>query len=334
VTAVSQLGISSPVCGVIGGEVNYNFTSHRVIFTPAINYSHLLTLAAPQTAMVYDSAQKRCWLVPKIGLLLYMAQVYQVQCVGNGTQKVPRANAYKTGNELLSQLADSGDNIVTGEGDQDPFRFRHLRLGLEINIQQTVQLNRPSKKRKLYGFQLLDVVTQPGNGSCMRELDSNPSGKVWYDLANAIDCLVVCAGLGDAIVAASSKKTKCSTIPHGLDYLAAMTPCLHQLTMQQGDYISRYFNPRKIKLTEKHGWDLKDLPVLPCSHEVDNGECWEKQGAFQSIVSVQEDEVPDSFALPSCLEKEQLCSEFPDSYRNYYYYIPRYLRIVLVKAMS
>lgn len=76
-------------------------------------------------------------------------------------------------------------------------------LGLNVNLLKTRISVRQSGGRTLYGFEFTDIIASPERGSCMKELHvEKRAGKAWIDIANEVDAVFVCAGLGDAITAA------------------------------------------------------------------------------------------------------------------------------------
>ncbi|KAL4886825.1 hypothetical protein BJY04DRAFT_42324 [Aspergillus karnatakaensis] len=218
--ALAQTGASAPLSAVLGLQTNYTYCSHKLRFDPTSNYHRLLTNAAREVALIYDSSERRAWLVPKLGLLLHMSLAYTAYC-GCPNDRVPLVEPYTDGLALTKLLNGMGKNPVLGDGNT-AFQFQQLLLGLNINLLRAKDAGKPSVDGKLYGFEFKDIIMQPGAGSCMKKLDLDSSSKAWISLANEVDALLVCSGLGDAITAADDGRVKngqCHKMPQSHDYL-------------------------------------------------------------------------------------------------------------------
>jgi hypothetical protein len=169
-----------------------------------------------------------------------MSHAYTLACVGIPDDRVPYVEPHGDASEVINVLEPLGDTLVY-EGGTDRFLFRELMLGLNTNLLKTVALIRNSSGTSLYGFEFMDVVTEPGRGTCMKELKVLSLGKNWLEIVNVVDAVVVCSELGDVITAVKGngrKSTSCNMLPKDLDYLAATLPCLARLAKREGGELS------------------------------------------------------------------------------------------------
>jgi hypothetical protein len=283
-TALFQAGASNPLTMMGGLEKNFRYESHIVRFTPFNNYTHLLRDAAKETAMLYDSGSKRCWLVPKLSLLLHMCQAYASYYPDIPADRIPFVVPHTDALDLISHLTPLGATQIHSDG-QSAFLFRELLHGLSMNLLNTRQATKLSKKKALYGFEFMDIVTQPGRGSCMKQLSLHTAGKTWFELADAVDAVVVCTGAGD-VVTASNGPTQCSTLPENCDYLAATVSVLETLAKRQGNCVTGSTGP--VKLGKKTYWQLQSDPFTSCKHTGSSeGCCWDKREVWQQLSSAQ-----------------------------------------------
>ncbi|KAH7007085.1 hypothetical protein EDB80DRAFT_718195 [Ilyonectria destructans] len=262
-TAASQIGASAPLSAILGLEANFKYTSHRLQFTPFGGYCKLLRDTALELAIIYDAAKKRCWLAPKLSLLMHMSQAYALACPGSPQNRVPFVDSHSDAAELIQVLEPLGDTPVLG-AETDGLRFRQLILGLNTNLLTTVAATQKSARKTLYGFEFMDVVNSPGRGTCMKSLSISCTEK-WLHVVNDVDAVVVCSNIDNVITAVTSgngppigpgNAQVCPTIPEGLDYLAMTIPCLTRLLHRKGvDYPSRT-SSNGIQASAARFWDL------------------------------------------------------------------------------
>lgn len=282
---LAQVGASAPLSAILGLQTNFKYASHRLQFTPSGNYCKLLQDTSRELAIVYDASQRRSWLVPKLSLLLHMSHAYALACAGIPDDPVPYVEPHADAIEVINVLEPLGDRLVCG-GNRDKFLFRELMLGLNTNLLKTVASIRKSTGRALYGFEFMDVVTEPGRGTTMKELDLLSLGKNWLRIVNAVDAVVVCSELGEAITAMEGNGRNCSncnTLPKDLDYLAATLPCLDRLARRGGGELST--EKQYVKISQDILWELSGDPFRIYQHSSTNETCWKRSDLVQRLVS-------------------------------------------------
>ncbi|KAH7117286.1 hypothetical protein B0J13DRAFT_514238 [Dactylonectria estremocensis] len=309
-----QTGLGGgPLSVVLGLQTNFKYTSHRRQFTPFGGFSKLLRDTALEVAAVYDAGNRRCWLVPKLSILLHMAHAYALSCADGPATTVPFVEAHSDAAELISVLEPLGDQPIHGVnrvatiGGPSPdatfldgFVFRQLLLGLNTNLLSAVASTQKSSGKKLYGFEFMDVVKTPGRGTCMKAMTLYSVGRHWLDLVNGVDAIIMCSDIGQVITpaaAVSRRRPECNNLPTGLDYLAAMVPCLSHLVRRRGGVLE--ISPAnangnapsssscRVKISEDSFWDLCGDPFRPCTHDMNSSEtCWNRVDFLQRLVTV------------------------------------------------
>lgn len=276
---LGQLGAAAPLSAVVGVQQNFKFSRHRIRFTHADNYLALLQDTSQQSVVLYDAKQRRGWLVPKLSVLLHMAQRY------NSCSAIPYANPHIDAEELIFLLAPCGQiDVLVGQADS--YQFRKLLLELNIRMLSTAEALRESDHSKIYGFEFMDIVRNPGKGSCMKRLDIQPKRKSWLELVNLVGTVVVCSNLGEVISTEESntrKSKKCNKVPENEDYFTATVPCLSRLAEEKG--VDLIVGSDGIKFSDKAIWKLELNPFLPCNHaENSDKTCWERPGLVQKLL--------------------------------------------------
>jgi hypothetical protein len=140
-------------------QTNYTFRTHRVHFEPSVIYKKLLVDTSNQIALIYDSMQKRSWIVPKLSLLLHMAQTYIFSIPGISDETLPFVEPYSDAYEIVDAVFSMG-GMNYGDTDQ-PFLLRNLIVGLNLNLLATTRNIRKSGGNILNGFEFLDVIHEP-----------------------------------------------------------------------------------------------------------------------------------------------------------------------------
>lgn len=286
-SAGGQVFSTAPIQAGFSGHANFSFLSHRLTFNAATIYSKMLLDVSKQVVLIADVTARRSWLVPKLSLMLHMAHAWVKK---NGLQQstssdpIPFADPHRDGIAVISALERHGDIAVCGHGS-DSFRLRSLFLGLNINLLATVSLTERSKRNNLYGFEFLDIVSEPGRGAFMKKIKIKP-GRSWLALANLADAVIICSEIGEAIapVGDSRRKSECNILPSGQDYLAAHVSCLGCLAHRAGGELVSLLQDSRIALSQKELWNITGEPFETCTHDAHSTDtCWKKGDILQRI---------------------------------------------------
>jgi len=277
---LGQIGLSAPFSAIGGLQKNFKYASHRIRFTPFDNYGSLLHDSSRQPVVLYDAEQRRCWLVPKLNVLLHMSQAYRASSAAGPATEMPYAEPDTDAEALRSMLALAGETSIS-EDPTAELLLRELMFQLSVRLLNTTDALRESSRGKLYGFEYRDIIHEPGKGSCMKELSIKAD---WIDLVNEVGTVIVCSGLGEVISAAGDarKCDACNTVPKDRDYFTATIPCLLRLAEQRN--VDLTAGNDCIKIADKSVWKLVEDPFLPCPHGSNSNEsCWERRGLVQQL---------------------------------------------------
>lgn len=285
---LGQFGASAPLSAMMGLQKNFRYSRHRIRFTPTNNYLKLLHDSSQQSVALYDATERRCWLVPKLSLLLYMGQVYISSFAAGQCKKMPYVEPHTDAMEIINALEGAGQTSVL-EGQTCKLLLQELLFAISVNLLHTADAVRDSDRGKLYGFEFMDVIREPGKGTCMKRLDIQSRRTAWFDVVNAVGTVIVCSKLGEVITAAKGdtrESSACNKLPQHHDYLAATFKCLERLAEQSGG------DPEicrdHIRIAEKAVWKVKGDPFKPCTHEENsNDTCWERPDSIQQLARPQ-----------------------------------------------
>jgi len=122
-------------------------------------YSQLLRDSMLEIALLYDCDDERSWLVPKLSLLLHMCHVYMT--IREAADPIPFVTNHRNAGAVVNTLEDHGDLALYGTGD-DVFRLRTLLQGIHVNLLSRLEYTQKASTRKLYGYELMDIVTESG----------------------------------------------------------------------------------------------------------------------------------------------------------------------------
>jgi hypothetical protein len=274
---------TAPLQAGLSFQTTFRFASTQLKYSPPEVFSALLTRTSMEVAIVYDSRDRRAWAVPKLSLLLHMAHAFARYY--KLADHIPYAEPACDGGEASARvLRGLGDVAIAGEG-KDAYSLRRLFIGLNLNLMESKLRAEQPKGHKIYGYEFMDVVTEPLGGGFMKRVEIEDPGISWADILTVVDAVVVCAGLGEAITPNNDMKrtgTNCKSLPAGRDYLATTLSCLNILAARKGYDLTTLQN-RPIKITDRSAWKLSETAFKECSHGP-TGTCWETRALLQQTI--------------------------------------------------
>lgn len=265
-------------------QTNYTFRTHRARFEPAANYKKLLVDTANQLALIYDSMQKRSWIVPKLSLLFHMARAYILHMSTAPGDEAPFVGSYSDARDIIDTLFVIGGTNF-GDADQ-PFLLRNLMLGFNLNLITTTRNLRRSSGNTLNGFEFMEIIHEADRGACMKYLKVQRRRSNWIKLVNLVDSVIVCSNFGDAITASTHTGnrpcSRCNSLPEGSDYLATTGFCLKRLLKQEDSVLA--YGHTAAEVSDGVIWNMKGDPFQKCCHEKESTlTCWERPDIFQEL---------------------------------------------------
>lgn len=222
-------------------------------------YQRIIKYASKTPVVLYDTEERRGWLVPSSAVIAHIAQTRHFRERFSIQQKLvhinpadPRLDIYEAAEMMLSE------NSSTALGEDDAgnpnFYFRDLVLGvwsiLESLMDKAVKtglsaestLRWPTRK-SLQGWEFMDIVDEISPLRLKEALIKKTCGG-WVDLATDINAIVLFAsGFEDIIKPAEwSLKGLCHmwrAVPKEKDYLTTGVTTINKLFEQSGSRLTR-----------------------------------------------------------------------------------------------
>jgi hypothetical protein len=283
ITTAFQAVTAAPLQAGFNVQAQFRFTSNRVRFTPSGGFSLMIWNTSTELTILYDALDRRAWLVPKLSLMLHMCHAW-IASRKFLLDPIPFVQPHHDISNVAQALEGTGDISICGlMGDA---RFYDLLLGIRTNLLNT---KGTGDSRNFYGFEFMDVITEPGRGSCMKKIKIQKKGRTWLDITDYVDAVVVCSGVGDVVTPSNllgRESDRCNSLPKGLDYLAAHMSCLVEL-------VKRFGRPEKqlapilpdpcIPIS-KALWTVIGDPFDTCTHTNHSKTCcWDEKKILQRL---------------------------------------------------
>jgi hypothetical protein len=248
----ATLGFAQHMMG--GATFVFGRKDGRVHISRTGGLEQIIDFAEEVPVCLYDSTEKRCWLVPATDALLHVACAkHKLKPYKITDQPIsfiyanPSLNGRNASRIAMIEMKPLilGPGGKVGGGD---FHFSDLiedlwavfdRLMAESSTAEdepgyTV---RTTFQGKLRGWEFMDLVN-PVSDLCPKEAVLEATHGGWSDLIPDINALVLFASqLGDVIRPRIQEKQLCTlwrTMPKGKDYLAARVPILEKLHKRTG----------------------------------------------------------------------------------------------------
>jgi hypothetical protein len=247
---------------ILTGEVNFSLGARdgKLHVERKGPYQRIVQCAARSPVVLYDSCEKRAWLVPSSAVILHIAktQHYRNPYMNDGNKiAFPSADPLTSNHEaaekvLLEQapfkLCTQDDLENQGYYLRDLVQdiWSYLESLLDKNVKKEATSDpevRGTMRDILRGWEFMDLVDDRSPFR-LKETYIEKSSGGWTDLARDIDAVVLFgSGFEDIIKPnAGSMAGLChmwKSVPKGKDYLTASVPMMNQLYEQAGSKLSR-----------------------------------------------------------------------------------------------
>lgn len=203
------------------------FNVQTLTFTVGHAFDMVLQAPGDKSAVVYDTATKRGWLLPRLDVLLHMVHVRLRQ---NQQNPVGFSSTQQSAGAVLEAHRDTS---VGGLSLQD------FVLALSTGLDATTNGLRQHVRREdstLIGVELFDLAfSEQGGPLELKRATLAKSACNWSSLMD-YSWVLFCASLGEAIRPSEANSAACvdRSVRIGHDYLAAMIPCLKHLAALSG----------------------------------------------------------------------------------------------------
>lgn len=279
-----SLGVASSGMGIFGPSASANLTlpsNCRSRFVDTKQTLHdRLNLSVVRPVLLYDTSEKRAWLVPTVCILLHMMHLrcrelskLRKSSTEEDLTNMPRAEiggySAREAYIVLTQFLE-GD-AVTSLGSSEIWtetlaRF-YICLDMALNESMKIEETLSSELTNILGFELMDIVLSESPFRFTERKIRKQSGG-WTQLARHVGYALFCSGLGNAIMPGTGGNELClnwSSLPSDFDYLAAYIPCLIDVLQRQGLHkgIQRLRNTTSEPMLYK---DCHHLESSRCQH--------------------------------------------------------------------
>ncbi|KAL3455310.1 hypothetical protein BJX64DRAFT_295160 [Aspergillus heterothallicus] len=306
-----QLLAQSAAPAQLGGQVGFSFTrsSNTIQFSASSNYSKCLRNSIKEQIIVYDTVQRRAWLIPLITVFHQMLLAYSKDIPINQQKfSIPHADPTSSNTDGLASfdaLKDSASLIVEGHGG-DELTIRELIMGFSANLSKA-SLHK-SYGRRIHGYEFMDVVRDSPR-SKLKQKNIERQGLAWASLLEEVNCLF-CSNFGDAIRGnrALCLDSPCNRLPMGKDLMAASTSSINVLWRRYPS-LRRALGPSAQQPLDAQCWILTATTFQQCSHPPGEVSCWEGPSFLQDIraqdreskdSTVKTDEFPNGAVVFGC----------------------------------
>jgi hypothetical protein len=252
-----SITLGSSGVGFATAEAELSFPLPRSVVRSTIydNYNDILNAAKRLMVLLYDTQDRRAWLVPAISVILHMALTWISE--HSPSVILPHAKAKWNGAEAAYTAIKTNSKLELGRSPDDdtaiPLSTLVKRLWSTLthcDIYLATELKRGlSVSYRLLGWEFKDIV-DGANILHVKERGFGLSSCGWDALTEDI-LLLVCARLGEAIKPAKSERIchSWNSVPKDRDYLAASVFCLQALSSRYGR------GPSYPRLTDQVIWE-------------------------------------------------------------------------------
>jgi hypothetical protein len=223
------------------------------------SYHRIIKHASRTPAVLYDTCEKRGWLVPSSAVIAHIAQTRHFRerfsIDGKPVSIIPTdptQNVYEAAERMLlinasTKLEDCGvENSVVYFRDLVQGIWSLLEAVIDKDIEKEVSTDpavRVTTRKALRGWEFMDVVDEMSPIRQKETIIKKTCGD-WPDLAQDINAVVLFASGFENIIKPAEAMTKglCHlwrTMPQGNDYLAASVPILNSLYEKAGSRLTK-----------------------------------------------------------------------------------------------
>ena len=250
----AEIGFQWMVTGNLGFTMgakdgNFHFSQDRP-------FRRLINCATDTPVTLYDSQDRRAWLVPALDVMLHIVHTRHHRSpyrIGSRKVELPTA-APQEGCRAEDAILENQKLTVdeTGSPRDRDYSFKDAIIDVWSQMERLMEredlVERASgptfhgtTQSKLHGWEFMSLVQEKNYRQKEAIIEKSSGG--WIDLIDDIDTLVLMGtGFGDVISPASEINRLCRrwrSLPKGKDYLAAGVPIMEVLYAEAGSRTSR-----------------------------------------------------------------------------------------------
>jgi hypothetical protein len=268
ISTLGQIGASTVVPVSFQAGANFQFVSNVQHFSRDSMYTIALIKMANDIALVYDEEAHCGWLVPKLSLVLHMSHTYYNKVLKGdvATDPIPYAEPSSDGAAAaLAALRGKGDTVLYNGNSDGDILLSAILATIHANLCDANKTLEPSKAGRFLAPQYRDMIEEPATGSEITITKTPPGNKAWLGIVSRVGCVLVCAGLGEAIqpVVLGNCTKGCDRLPRGKGYLAAHFWCLEKLLERRGLDL-RALAEQTVSISDDQSWALRGNIFRAC----------------------------------------------------------------------
>lgn len=247
---------------ILTGEVNFSLGARdgKLHVERKGPYQRIVQCAARSPVLLYDSCEKRAWLVPSSAVILHIAKTrhYRNPYMNDGKKITfpsadPSTSNHEAAEKVLLEQAPFKLCAQDDLGNQDYYLrdlvqdiWSYLESLLDKNVKKEATSNpevRGTMRDILRGWEFMDLVDDRSPFR-LKETYIEKSSGGWTDLARDIDAVVLFGSGFEDIIKPNEESMAglChvwKSVPKGKDYLTASVPMMNQLYEQAGSKLTR-----------------------------------------------------------------------------------------------
>jgi hypothetical protein len=254
----------SPV--TLGTSVTFEVQEGSVRYSRDTKFHEMITTSLTAPILLYEPDEQRGWLIPQFSVLECMTLVNISEYGLSAALPKADLDLKVIREKLLKHLKSPKlklqlNNPDKEEADKSTFRLKELfcdlAQGLEWAEEHARRQHKLRFREKIYGLELYKLALRDKDHHVKEcRIDNTHGGWVKLLDKEVIKGVVFYKGLGDVIVCDSASKrcSRCSSIPQGYSYLAALISCLEHLTKHDN-------------LPGRTCWKLQSATFDPCYNQ-------------------------------------------------------------------
>ncbi len=241
-------GLSLPKFGGPSASMTYTLPKGLSISRKEDSYEQVLSLGSYMPMILYDTSDRRAWMVPMLGVILHMIHIWaflqKTQFPSLVIPQLPYIKAqWDIGRAAQEVIYENSDlKLYVSKDKHEPYMLKDLvkKYWLELKmITAAKKDHHVSGNEDLIGWELLEIVNRDPFSSLKKPSTKKFKGN-WFGLAGDPSMIVLfCNGLGDVVKPSPNVQEVCSR----------WNQCLQRMTTWRPPTIALYNAPNGFSAT-------------------------------------------------------------------------------------
>ena len=269
------LSFSLPKIGGPSAAASFTLPKRLSLARTEDSYEQVLSYSMKMPIVLYDTSDRRAWMVPALGVILHMIHVWgflrKTDLTTSYIPNLPFTTAQwdigRAAQEVIYKHSDL--ELYRSKDNNEPYTLKHLVKKFWLEFEMIIAAEKDhglSETDSLVGWELMEIINRDPY-SAPKEPSTKAFKGNWKCLANDPNMIILfCQGLGDIIVPNTDAQKICKawqSVPKGNDYLTASTNCVVQCS-------KRFSGPENCsQLSRAAFWKRGDQDALfaDCVHD-------------------------------------------------------------------